>query len=54
MMTGFQAEENLTGRAQKNVRKILDVIVNSEDERELSGIVRAYGGVSGTEVHRGP
>ena len=26
MMTGFQAEENLTGRAQKNVRKILDVI----------------------------
>ena len=27
MMTGFQAEENLTGRAPKNVRKILDVIV---------------------------
>ena len=26
MMAGFQAEENLTGRAQKNVRKILDVI----------------------------
>ena len=28
VMTGFQAEENLTGRApQKNVRKILDVII---------------------------
>ena len=27
MMAGFQAEENLTGRAQKNVRKILDVIL---------------------------
>ena len=26
MMTGFQAEENLTGRAPKNVQKILDVI----------------------------
>ena len=26
MMTGFLAEENLTGRAQKNVRIILDVI----------------------------
>ena len=30
MMTGFQAEENLTGRAQKNVRKILDVIGAAE------------------------
>ena len=29
MMTGFLAEENLTGRAQKNVRKILDVIKKS-------------------------
>ena len=27
MMTGFLAEENLTGRAPKNVRKILDVIL---------------------------
>ena len=30
MMAGFQAEENLTGRAQKNVRKILDVIGAAE------------------------
>ena len=30
MMAGFQAEENLTGRAQKNVRKILDVISAAE------------------------
>ena len=29
MMAEFQAEENLTGRAQKNVRKILDVIRNA-------------------------
>ena len=27
MMAGLQAEENLTGRVKKNVRKILDVII---------------------------
>jgi len=35
MMTGFQAEENLTGRAQKNVRKILDVIERYLNMRPL-------------------
>ena len=35
MMTGFQAEENLTGRAPKNVRKILDVIKKKTPEHCL-------------------
>ena len=36
MMTGFLAEENLTGRAQKNVRKILDVIYIAVDNRKIT------------------
>ena len=40
MMAGFLAEENLTGRAQKNVQKILDVIENySHSEQFLLTIM---------------
>ena len=45
MMTGFQAEENLTGRAKKNVRKILDVIA-------ISSLVNSLKGVSGRLIRR--
>lgn len=41
MMTGFQAEENLTGRAPKNVRKILDVINSPFFPHGKEGVFRA-------------
>ena len=48
MMAGFQAEENLTGRAPKNVRKNLDVI---QEKIKTQRKITAPGYQNGREIN---